>query len=159
MSSLQQFRCEICGEVTSPSHWFVIRCSDTELTVFKWNTAAASAPGTRHFCGEAHAGSTSAVGLFRCARHRSRISQNRTETGGNRSRTSGNGCQVPRFPLLRKAWTQSGRGFSGRHNEPERRTQLLHTFVLRCQDDMLAGNRIGISERPYKKASAFTSFR
>ena len=36
MSSLQQFRCEICGEVTSsPSHWFVIRCSDTELTVLK----------------------------------------------------------------------------------------------------------------------------
>jgi hypothetical protein len=57
MSSVQQFRCEICGQVSSsPSHWFVILCSDTELTVLKWNTTAASASGTRHFCGEAHAG-------------------------------------------------------------------------------------------------------
>ena len=46
MSSLQQFRCEICGEVTSsPSHWFVIQCSDTELTVLKWNTTAARRTG------------------------------------------------------------------------------------------------------------------
>jgi hypothetical protein len=57
MSPLQQFRCEICGEITSSlSHRFVIRCSDSELTVLKWITTAASAPGTRHFCGEAHAG-------------------------------------------------------------------------------------------------------
>ena len=41
MSSLQQFGCEICGQVTSsPSHWFVIRCSDTELTVLKAHCAA-----------------------------------------------------------------------------------------------------------------------
>ena len=57
MSSLQQFRFEICGHVTSsPNHWFVIRCSNTELPVLKWKTTAASTPGTRHFCGEAHAG-------------------------------------------------------------------------------------------------------
>jgi len=57
MASLQEFRCEICGLVTSsPSHWFVIQCSASELTVLKWNVMAASAPGARHFCGEAHAG-------------------------------------------------------------------------------------------------------
>jgi len=57
MSSLQQFRCEICAQVTSsPRHWFAIRCSDTELNLLKWNITAASAPETRHFCGEAHAG-------------------------------------------------------------------------------------------------------
>ena len=55
MTSLQQFRCEICGLVTTnPIHWFVIQCSDAELTVLKWNSTAAGAPGARHFCGEAH---------------------------------------------------------------------------------------------------------
>lgn len=56
MTALQKFRCEICGRITnSPSHWFVIQCSDGELTVFKWNTIAANADGARHFCGEGHA--------------------------------------------------------------------------------------------------------
>ncbi len=56
MTSLQEFRCEVCGLVSSrPDHWYVIQCGDTELTVLRWNTAAATAPGARHFCGEAHA--------------------------------------------------------------------------------------------------------
>ena len=56
MTSLREFRCEICGRVTtSPNHWFVIQCRDSELTVLKWNEAAASASGARHYCGEAHA--------------------------------------------------------------------------------------------------------
>jgi hypothetical protein len=40
---------------TNPNHWFVIQCSDAELTVLKWNSDTANAPGARHFCGEAHA--------------------------------------------------------------------------------------------------------
>ena len=45
MTSLQEFRCEICGTVTSnPSHWFVIQCGTSELAVFKWNAEAAKAP-------------------------------------------------------------------------------------------------------------------
>jgi hypothetical protein len=56
MTSLQEFRCEICGRLSSnPIHWFVIRCGDSDLTVLKWNTEAATADGARHFCGEAHA--------------------------------------------------------------------------------------------------------
>ncbi len=56
MTSLQEFKCEICGTVTSnPIHWFVIQCGDSELTVLKWNTEAANAAGARRFCGEAHA--------------------------------------------------------------------------------------------------------
>ena len=56
MTSLQEFRCEICGTITnSPNHWFVIQCSESELTVLKWNSEDASAAGARHFCGEAHA--------------------------------------------------------------------------------------------------------
>src|SRR5713101_7520351 len=56
MTSLQEFRCEICGRVTNhPTHWFVIQCSNSELTVLKWNLEAANATGARHFCGEAHA--------------------------------------------------------------------------------------------------------
>lgn len=56
MTTLQEFRCEICGRITnSPNHWFVIQCSDAELTVLKWNSEAANAAGARHFCGEAHA--------------------------------------------------------------------------------------------------------
>ena len=39
----------------NPIHWFVIQCGDSELTVHKWNSTAAYAPGARHFCGEAHA--------------------------------------------------------------------------------------------------------
>ena len=56
MTSLQEFRCEICGRVTSnPMHWFVIQCGDSQLAVIKWNTEAATADGARHFCGEGHA--------------------------------------------------------------------------------------------------------
>jgi hypothetical protein len=56
MTAIREFRCEICGTVTSnPLHWFVIQCGNLDLTVIKWNTEAASAPGARHYCGEAHA--------------------------------------------------------------------------------------------------------
>jgi len=34
MTTLQEFRCEVCGLVTTnPVHWFVIRCGDSDLTV------------------------------------------------------------------------------------------------------------------------------
>jgi hypothetical protein len=56
MTTLREFRCEVCGTVTSqPIHWFVIQCGDTDLTVKRWNTAAANEDGARHYCGEAHA--------------------------------------------------------------------------------------------------------
>ena len=56
MTSLQEFRCEVCGTVTSnPTRWFVIQCGDSELTVFRWKPETANAAGARHFCGEAHA--------------------------------------------------------------------------------------------------------
>jgi hypothetical protein len=56
MASVAEFRCEVCGIVSAhPTHWFVIRCNSTELTVIKWNTEAAVAKGARHYCGEAHA--------------------------------------------------------------------------------------------------------
>jgi hypothetical protein len=56
MTTLQEFKCEICGRITSsPNHWFVIQCSESELTVLRWNSEAANAAGARHFCGEAHA--------------------------------------------------------------------------------------------------------
>jgi hypothetical protein len=56
MASLQEFRCEVCGTVTSnPIHWFVIQCGDLKLTVLKWNSETANAAGARHYCGEAHA--------------------------------------------------------------------------------------------------------
>ena len=56
MTTVQEYRCEICGTVSNnPLHWFVIQCGNTELTVHKWDAGAASAPGARHFCGEAHA--------------------------------------------------------------------------------------------------------
>src|SRR3979490_205983 len=56
MTSQQEFRGEVCGIVTSnPTHWFVIRCGDSELTVHRWNSETANAAGARHYCGEAHA--------------------------------------------------------------------------------------------------------
>jgi len=56
MSSLQEFRCEICGTMTNkPTHWFVIQCGDSQLTVLRWDFETANAKGARHFCGEAHA--------------------------------------------------------------------------------------------------------
>jgi hypothetical protein len=56
MTTVQEFRCEICGRLTNnPIHWFVIQCSDLNLTVEKWRSEAANAAGARHFCGEAHA--------------------------------------------------------------------------------------------------------
>jgi|GEM_PF-476915 hypothetical protein len=56
MTALQEYRCEVCGIVTStPLHWFVIRCGDTDLTVYRWSSGTANAPNARHYCGEAHA--------------------------------------------------------------------------------------------------------
>lgn len=50
------YRCEICGtESEKPFRWIVIRCSDSQLTVFKWNKEEADAPNSRHYCGERHA--------------------------------------------------------------------------------------------------------
>jgi hypothetical protein len=56
MATVQEFRCEICGIVTSnPIHWFIIHCGEPSLTVYRWSTEVANAPGARHYCGEAHA--------------------------------------------------------------------------------------------------------
>ena len=56
MTTVLEYRCEICGTVTNnPMHWFVIQCGNAELTVQRWNATAAVADGARHFCGEAHA--------------------------------------------------------------------------------------------------------
>src|ERR1700756_5393815 len=36
MTTQQEFRCEVCGLVTTnPIHWFVIRCGDSDLTVYR----------------------------------------------------------------------------------------------------------------------------
>ena len=57
MAAVTQYRCEICGtESSNPIHWFMIQCDADELKVLKWNSEAATAPGARHYCGEAHAG-------------------------------------------------------------------------------------------------------
>jgi hypothetical protein len=56
MTSLIEYRCEICGTTTTnPTRWFVIQCGEASLTVHRWNAEAANAPDARHFCGEAHA--------------------------------------------------------------------------------------------------------
>jgi hypothetical protein len=56
MSSLQQYRCEVCGIISStPSHWYVIQCGEPQLTVLRWNAESANAEGARHFCGETDA--------------------------------------------------------------------------------------------------------
>jgi hypothetical protein len=56
MATVQEFRCEICGIVTSnPIHWFIIHCGEPSLTVHRWNPEVANAAGARHYCGEAHA--------------------------------------------------------------------------------------------------------
>lgn len=56
MTALQEFRCEICGLITSaPIRWFVIRCGLSELSVVRWSNEAAQAADARHFCGEGHA--------------------------------------------------------------------------------------------------------
>jgi hypothetical protein len=56
MASIQEYRCEVCGTVSNnPAHWYIIQCGESQLTVFRWNTAAADASGARHFCGEADA--------------------------------------------------------------------------------------------------------
>ncbi|HLV85721.1 MAG TPA: hypothetical protein VKV39_02015 [Candidatus Sulfotelmatobacter sp.] len=56
MTTISEFRCEVCGRVTrEPIHWFVIQCNRDELKLMKWSTDAASAKDARHYCGEAHA--------------------------------------------------------------------------------------------------------
>ena len=72
MTTLQQFRCEVWGLVTTnPIHWFVIRCGDSDLTVYRWTSETANAPGARHFAVRLMPRCTSAAGLTRCARRRS----------------------------------------------------------------------------------------
>jgi len=72
---MQEFRCEVCVLVTTnPIHWFVIRCGDSDRTVYRWNSETANAAGARYYCGEAHA----EVYISRwfdsvCARRRSQI--------------------------------------------------------------------------------------
>ncbi len=56
MSALKEFRCGVCGIVSSaPVRWFVIRCGASELSVVRWSAEAAQAADARHFCGEGHA--------------------------------------------------------------------------------------------------------
>ena len=56
MSTVKEFQCEICGTISeNPVHWFVIECGNQNLSVIKWDLAAASSATARHFCGEAHA--------------------------------------------------------------------------------------------------------
>jgi hypothetical protein len=56
MSTLKEFKCEICGIMTStPMHWCVIECGDWKPSVHKWDLEIAGAPTARHFCGERHA--------------------------------------------------------------------------------------------------------
>jgi hypothetical protein len=43
MASTPEFRCEVCGLVAvNPTRWFMIRCGDSELTVHRWDSEAAS---------------------------------------------------------------------------------------------------------------------
>jgi hypothetical protein len=56
MAATHEYRCEVCGTKTNnPSHWFVIQCGASQLTVLRWDAATADAAGARHYCGEAHA--------------------------------------------------------------------------------------------------------
>jgi hypothetical protein len=56
VTTLREYRCEICGLRSSdPIHWFVIKCEQSELSVFQWRRDVADSDGARHFCGEAHA--------------------------------------------------------------------------------------------------------
>ncbi|MGA8162533.1 MAG: hypothetical protein WA374_13455 [Acidobacteriaceae bacterium] len=56
MSALTEYRCEICGTVTTnPLHWFVIECGESRLTVLRWAPESAAHPDARHLCGEADA--------------------------------------------------------------------------------------------------------
>jgi hypothetical protein len=57
MATVQEFRCEVCGLVTTnPSHCFVFRCGETAILLCTgWNSESANAAVARHSCGEAHA--------------------------------------------------------------------------------------------------------
>jgi hypothetical protein len=56
MTSLQEFRCEVCGLVTTnPIHWFVIRSGDSDLTVYRWKLKRPTRREPGNYCGEAHA--------------------------------------------------------------------------------------------------------
>ena len=55
MSSLKEFRREICGTVgENPIHWFVIECTDQKLAVIKWIWPPPQVRRPGHFCLEAH---------------------------------------------------------------------------------------------------------
>jgi hypothetical protein len=67
MSSLREFRCEICGTTTtSPLHWFVIRCGESELTVLRWKAEAADTADARHCAAKQMLRFASAAGSIQC---------------------------------------------------------------------------------------------
>jgi hypothetical protein len=75
MTPLQEFRCEVCGLVTTnPIHWFVIRCGDSELTVHRWNSETASAAGARITAVRLTPKCTSVAGSNQSALRRSQVS-------------------------------------------------------------------------------------
>ncbi len=65
MTTLREFRCEICGIVTSnPLHWFVIHCGDSDLTVHRRSSEIAKAAGAVITAEKPTRRSTSAAGLI-----------------------------------------------------------------------------------------------
>ncbi len=74
MTSLQEFRCEVCGLVTTnPIHWFVIRCGDSELTVYGGSLKPPTRPTPGTTAVKLMPRRTSVDGLTQCARRLSRI--------------------------------------------------------------------------------------
>jgi hypothetical protein len=71
MTTLQEFRCEVCGIVTNdPIHWFVIRCGDSELTVQRGAPTRLAPPERGITAVRVTPRCTSAAGLTQCALHR-----------------------------------------------------------------------------------------
>jgi hypothetical protein len=53
LSTFPKFRCEVCGLTASnPTHWFVIECGESRLSVMRWSAGSAESKDALHVCGE-----------------------------------------------------------------------------------------------------------
>ena len=83
MTTLREFRCEICGTVSSnPVHWFVIHCGDSELSVHSWSSEVANAAGARITAAKPMPRSTSAAGSSQFVPRRSQILNRQSRSVG-----------------------------------------------------------------------------
>jgi hypothetical protein len=100
MTTLQEFGYEIWGRISNVSnHWFVSQCSDSELTVVKWNSMQRTRREPATFVAKPTPRSTLADTLRRYVRRLNQSPRDRCPRNRNRIRRKRPVAPLHRFKL------------------------------------------------------------